>query len=164
MSEKLEELKSLLLEITGQTPQTRGYSLERLLNELFALFDIDAKASFRIVGEQIDGAFTFDGTEFLLEAKWHADPTPVADLDIFSGKIGRKLDNTLGLFVSINGFKATALTTHSQNGSKFFLMDGSDLSAVLDDRIGLPELLTHKRKHAARTGQVFTSAYSILGV
>lgn len=41
--------------------QRRGYELERLLNNLFTLAKLDPKASFRLAGEQIDGAFTLDG-------------------------------------------------------------------------------------------------------
>ena len=161
---KLGELRDLLYELTRQADrQARGYALEKLLNQLFALFDIDAKASFRIVGEQIDGAFTFEGTEYLFEAKWQQDRATVADLDSFAGKIGRKLENTLGLLLSVNGFQDSVLTTYSQNRPRLFLMDGSDLSAVLEDRIGLPELLSRKRQHASRTGDVFVSAYQILG-
>ena len=161
---KLVELRELLYELTRlEDHQARGYSLEKLLNELFALFDIDAKSSFRIVGEQIDGAFTFEGTEYLFEAKWRKERTDVSDLDSFSGKISRKLENTLGLFLSVNGFQDSVLTTYSQNRPKLFLMDGSDLSAVLEDRVGLPELLARKRQHASRTGEVFISAYQIMG-
>jgi hypothetical protein len=160
---KLGEFRDLLLELARQEDhQARGYALERLLNQLFALFDIDAKASFKIVGEQIDGAFTFEGTEYLFEAKWTKDRVGVADLDSFAGKIGRKLENTLGLFLAVNGFQDSVLTTYSQNRPRLFLMDGSDLSAVLEDRIGLLELLTRKRQHASRTGEVFISAYSLL--
>ncbi len=159
---KLDELKALLYAITSQDPPARGYSLEKLLNQLFALFDIDTKAAFRIEGEQIDGAFTFEGTEFLLEAKWTRDKSSVSDLDAFTGKINRKLENTLGVYISINGFEKTAISTHSQNRPTLFLMDGSDLNAVLDDRIGLPELLTRKRQRAAHTGEIMISAYQLL--
>lgn len=161
--EKLGELRYLLYDITSQPPQQRGYSLEKLLNQLFALYDIDAKAPFRVVGEQIDGAFTFDGTEFLFEARWRSEKASVSDFDSFEGKISRKLDNTLGLFLSVNGFGESALQVFSQSRPRFFLMDGSDLSAVLEDRLSLPDLLTRKRQHAARTGEVFISAYTIIG-
>jgi restriction endonuclease Mrr len=154
--ERLNELKDLLYELTRESDhQKRGYALEKLINRLFALYDIDAKASFRIVGEQIDGAFTFEGTEFLFEAKWQNEKSAVADLDSFAGKIGRKLENTLGLFLSVNGFQQTAIETHSQARPRLFLMDGSDLSAVLEDRISLPDLLTRKRQHASHTGEIF---------
>lgn len=163
IQERLAELREVLYELTrSQDAQKRGYALEKLLNSLFALFDIDAKSSFRVVGEQIDGAFTFEATEFLLEAKWQIGKAAVSDLDSFVGKIGRKLENTLGLFLSVNGFQESVIETFSQNRPRFILMDGSDLSAVVENRIGLPELITRKRQHASRTGEVFVGAYEIL--
>src|SRR5690606_15877162 len=55
---KLDELNQKFMEIaTSSDAQKRGYGLEKLLNELFTLFDLDPKASFKITGEQIDGAF-----------------------------------------------------------------------------------------------------------
>jgi hypothetical protein len=162
MNDKLAELRTSFYEIVALPAQPRGYALEKFLNGLFALFDIDAKAPFRITGEQIDGAFTFEG-EFLLEAKWKDEKTPVADLDSFAGKVGRKLDNTLGLFLSMNGYQASAIEVHSRGRSVMILMDGADLSAIIDGRISLPELLRRKRQHAARTGDVFISAYTLLG-
>lgn len=156
----MEELKQQFLELFGKPPQERGYALERLPNDLFAVFDIDAKAPFRLVREQIDGAFTYEG-EYLLEAKWHQDLTPVANLDIFSSKVKRKLDNTLGLFVSMPGFQPTAVDVHS-NRAVIILMDGTDLMAVLEGRIELPELLKRKCQHAARTGEIYLRAYDIL--
>lgn len=163
MREKLSDMRNLLYDITSKPAQERGYALEKLLNQLFILFDIDTKAPFKIEGEQIDGAFTLDGTEYLVEARWRKAKASVSDLDAFAGRIGRKLDNTLGLFVSIDGFEASALTVHSQSRPVLFLMDGGDLSAIVEDRIGLPELLSRKRQHAAHTGEVFVSAYALLG-
>jgi hypothetical protein len=66
--------------------------------DLFELFDLDPKASFRNTGEQIDGAFSLEGTDFLFEAKWRQDPSAASDLDAFAAKIRRKLENTLGVF------------------------------------------------------------------
>lgn len=50
------EFMSLL---TDPNHQQRGYRLEKVLSTAFDLFDLDPRASFKIVGEQIDGAFTF---------------------------------------------------------------------------------------------------------
>jgi len=162
VAEKLEQLKLEFKDIVGQPAQKRGYSLEKFINELFALFDMDAKGSFRIIGEQIDGAFTHEGTEYLFEAKWQQKRTPLADLDAFSGKVNRKLDNTLGLFLSMNGYEPTAIETHSRSRPIMILMTGADLSAIIEDRISLPHLLTRKRQHASRTGDVLIEAYSLL--
>jgi hypothetical protein len=115
--QKLQQIcqRYMNLVISGTlTSQQRGFELERVLYELFELFDLDPKASFRIVGEQIDGAFSLEGTEYLLEGKWQKIPVDSGDLDKFSGRIQRKLDNTLGLFLSINGFSEDGVRAHSR--------------------------------------------------
>ena len=56
--QKLEEIKSRYMNLVSScTPHQRGFELEKILYELFNLFDLDPRASFRNVGEQIDGAF-----------------------------------------------------------------------------------------------------------
>ena len=52
------------------------------MNKLFILNDLDPKASFKIMGQQIDGAFTLDGTEFLFEAKWTKSLINSSDLAV----------------------------------------------------------------------------------
>ena len=114
--------------------QQRGFDLEKFLKKLFDLFDLDPRAAFRISGEQIDGSFSFEGTDYLLEAKWQNKPIGANDLDSLASKLSRKLDNTLGLFVSINGFSDDAVDAHSSGGRLVVLMDGSDLMAALEGR------------------------------
>ena len=78
---KLDELNQKFMDIAiSSDAQKRGYGLEKLLNELFTLFDLDPKASFRITGEQIDGAFTFKDDDYLLEARWVKQPINASDL------------------------------------------------------------------------------------
>jgi len=121
---------------------------------MFELFDLDPKASFRNTGEQIDGAFSLEGTEFLFEGKWQKDPAAIQDLDAFSGKIGRKLDNTLGLFLSINGFSQDGVKAHSTGRPVVILITGADLMAVLEERIDFVSLILRKKRHAAQTGTI----------
>jgi hypothetical protein len=142
--ERLSELLARATALLSGEPQRRGYELEKLLRELFELFDLDPKASFKIIGEQIDGAFTFDGIDYLLEARWQQDQIDPAALDVFDGKIRRKLENTLGLFVAINGFSDTAVGNHSGARPTMILMDGADLWAVLEGRLSLPDVLRRK--------------------
>jgi restriction endonuclease Mrr len=161
--DRLSELSREFIEMVSSTdPHQRGYKLERLMKDLFELFDLDPKASFRVVGEQIDGAFTFDNTDYLFEGKWLQEVVDVADLDSFNGKIGRKLENTLGMFLAINGFAPAAVETHSSVRPSMILIDGSDLMAVLEGRIDLIELLLRKRRHASQTGRILLSAREIL--
>ena len=135
--------------------QRRGFSFERFLNSLFTLFDLEPKESFRVAGEQIDGAFTFDGNDFLLEAKWQEKPVDLGDLYKFGGKIEGRLKLTLGLAVSINGFTKDYNESKSPLLKAMLLMDGEDLVAVLENRIDLKDLLFRKRRHASDTGDIF---------
>lgn len=160
---ELDNLKSEFFKLVGsENPQQRGFSLEKVLKGLFEIFDLDPKASFRITGEQIDGAFSFEGTDFLLEAKWQKDPVAAKDLDGMAGKLSRKLENTLGLFLSINGFSEDAVRAHSSGRRLVILMDGSDLMAVLEGRIDLVHLLLRKRRKAAETGNIYLKIHKIL--
>ncbi len=151
--QKLEEIKNSYMGLfSGASPQQRGFDLEKILYDLFDLFDLDPKASFRIQGEQIDGAFSLEGTDYLFEAKWNKELTGISELDSFSSKVKRKLDNTLGLFLSINGYSSDAVAAHSVGRPVIILMTGADLMAVFEERIDFTTLLLRKRRHASQTG------------
>ena len=126
------------------------------------LFDLDPKASFRNTGEQIDGAFSLAGTDFLFEARWRQEQSNAADLDSFAAKVRRKLENTLGVFLSINGFTPDGVTAHSTGGAVILLIDGADLMAVFEERIDFVTLLLRKKRHAAQTGEIYLPIHRIL--
>lgn len=63
----------------------------------------------------------------------------------------------------MSGFQPAAVELHSSGRPVMILMDGADLSAVIEGRIGLPELLTRKKQHAARTGMILLPAWTVLG-
>ncbi|WP_188066563.1 hypothetical protein [Brevibacillus brevis] len=160
---KLDEIKTNYFRlVTSQDYQKRGFELEKVLYDLFELFDLDPKASFRNTGEQIDGAFSLEGTDYLFEAKWRNQLSDASDLDSFSGKIKRKLDNTLGLFLSVNGFSEDAVRIHSVGRSTILLMDGADLMTVLENQIDFVSLIVRKRRHAAQTGNIYLKSSEIL--
>ena len=155
-SEKLLELKNLFLTIAIEgNLQQRGFKFEKLLKELFHLFDLEAKGSFKITGEQIDGSFTFDSQDYLLEAKWQKTPINAADLYAFGGKIDGKFKSTVGLFISLDGFSKECTKTGSSVVKSMILMDGADLMLVLDGRIRLNDMILIKRRHASDTGEIY---------
>lgn len=162
--DRLKEIeKDYLGLISSTNPQQRGFALERVLRELFALFDLDPKASFRITGEQIDGAFTFDNTDYILEAKWQQEPVGTQELDTLYSKLSRMtLENTLGLFLSINGYSNDAVKAHSSGRRLMILMDGSHLMAVIEGRIDLMQLLLRMRRHASQTGNIYLRIHDIM--
>ena len=103
---RLDELNRAFIDFsTAEDRQASGYGLEDLLTELFALFEIRYRKSYRSNGEQIDGFFTFAGFDYLVEARWRKEQPSLQDLLAFKGKVDRKIESTRGIFVSINGFR-----------------------------------------------------------
>jgi hypothetical protein len=153
--EKLSNIKKDYYVLISSTDHNqRGYQLEKIMYDIFELFDLDPKASFKNTGEQIDGAFCLEGADYLFEGKWQKDPVNSQDMDAFSGKIKRKLDNTLGLFLAINGFSSDGVKIQSAGRSVIILMTGADLMAVLEERIDFVSMILRKRRHAAQTGNI----------
>ena len=149
--------------LSKQDENERGYDLEKLLNEAFALFELAPHSPFKRVGEQIDGAFVLDKEHFLLEAKWHKQRSNLAHLRDLDGAVSSSLDNTLGLFLAVAGFTEEALSGYlAGNRPRMICMDGGDLMLVLDGRIDLPELLFRKKEIAAQRRRIFVSANDII--
>jgi hypothetical protein len=151
-----QQLTSRLLEVTSLPPQKRGYEFERFLGELFEAYDLSARASFRLVGEQIDGSFVVHNDTYLLEAKWQNTPTGVADLHTFEGKLREKASWSRGLFVSTSGFSSEGLQAFGR-GKRTICMDGFDISEMLRLRLSFIKILDLKVRRAAETGFPFVS-------
>ncbi|MFF9909647.1 restriction endonuclease [Streptomyces sp. NPDC013457] len=150
-----EELKQRFLVMhSAGDPHKRGTAFEGFINELFALYDLEPRASYSLDHEQIDGAFSFNTDHYVLEAKWWKDAIGRRELDVFKANIERKGKNTLGLYVSMSGYSSDALAVYSYS-TPFITMDGSDFMAVLDQRIRLDDLLDRKKGHASQTGHCY---------
>jgi len=155
-------LKDRFLELrSASEPQKRGYAFESLLSDLFKLFDMEPRLAYRTETEQIDGSLSFDTDDYILEAKWIAEPVSRETADAFAAKVRRKGKNALGLFVAVNGWSSAALATYRES-TPFITMDGGDVYAVLDGRVRLDDLLRAKRRHANETGSCYLSASEML--
>ncbi|MFD8914972.1 restriction endonuclease [Streptomyces sp. NPDC059575] len=147
-----DELKQRFLAMhAAVNPHKRGTEFEGFINELFALYDLEPRASYVMKHEQIDGAFVFDTDYYVLEAKWWKDAIGRPELDVFKANIERKGKNTLGLYISVNGFTSDGVAVYSFS-TPFITMDGVDFMAVLDQRVRLDELIRRKKRHASETG------------
>lgn len=162
-SESLSRLRDEFLGLHGRSddPQARGMALESFINKLFKLFDLEPRAAYSLEREQIDGAFSFDTDDYVLEAKWWHKAMGRGHLDEFATKVRRKGKNALGLYVSINGFTKDALDEY-KDSTPFITMDGGDLMAVLDERVRLDDLVRRKKRHMNETGSCYFPAGDML--
>jgi hypothetical protein len=147
-------LRDRLMEVSCLGPQPRGYAYERFLRELFDAHGLSGRASFRLIGEQIDGSFELGGATYLLEAKWQGLQVGAADLRSFNAKVEDKSAWARGLFVSDSGFTEEGLTAFGR-GKSLVCMDGLDLYEMLDRGLSFSEVMTKKVRRAAETGSPF---------
>lgn len=115
---------------------------------------MSARASFRLIGEQIDGSFETQGETYLLEAKWQTRPVDASDLRSFNGKVQDKASWSRGLFISESGFSAEGLIAFGV-GKSLICMDGLDMSDILQKDMSLPAVISKKARRAAETGKCF---------
>ncbi|MFD9978174.1 restriction endonuclease [Streptomyces sp. NPDC059017] len=161
-SEKLAELKEEFLQLQVEPNRQRaGREFETFLNSLFQLFDMQPRLGYELEYEQIDGSFTFDTDDYVLEAKWWKDAVEAGQLREFNDKVRRKGKNALGLFISVSGFTSGARAAFRE-GTSFLTMDGTDLFCILDDRLRLDDLLGRKKRHANETGNCYFPARLML--
>ncbi len=158
--QEMEKLKTQFYELHKLNDrQAAGLSLERLLNRLFELENLAPRNPFRVTGEQIDGSFALDNEIYLVEAKWLKDPIPEAPLLVFRGKVESRSNITRGVFISLSRCTTDALDAISRGKQpNFFVVDGYDLTLVLERRIDLKEMLRVKLRRLAEEGLVFVSA------
>jgi len=148
------DLLNKLMELSELDPQPRGYAFETFLRELFDANGMAGRASFRLIGEQIDGSFELMGETYLLEAKWINKPVDAADLRSFNAKVEDKASWSRGLFVSYSGFSEDGLLAFGK-GKCVVCMDGLDISEMLQDRLSLKDVVSRKVRRAAETGRPF---------
>ena len=160
LSNDLTALKQAFAKVYGTdlTPQVRGKLFEKFLQELFNRQSVKMRDPFRIVGEEIDGTFKFEGENYIVEAKWQDSGASTEQLYKFAYKVDGKMQGR-GLFISVNGFSHEGLraVVHGKM-IQTILMDGSDLSAVLEQRIDLEQMLDYKIRAAQTRGEVYVCA------
>lgn len=135
--------------------QEGGYRFEEWFYDLVAFFDIDHRRPYKSAGRQIDGSVTIDGTTYLVELKFTTGPTDAIDIDSFLAKVTSKADNTMGLFVTMSGYTAVAVSEASKPRTPLLLLDSTHVFLILQGLWELPELVGRLRQHASQTSEAY---------
>jgi hypothetical protein len=156
ITQDLDRLKQEYLKLSVDSDRSKaGFALERLLNRLFEIFQLEPRQPFRVIGEQIDGSFELDAQIYLLESKWEKHPLPEEHLLVFRGKIEGKSTFTRGVFIALNGISAPARDAITRGKApSFFVMDGYDLMMILSEAISLTSFLRKRVRLLAEQGRV----------
>ena len=155
-AEKLQTLHKIFCDgLQASNRQSAGYSLEDLLQELFALFELEYKKSFKTATEQIDGHVNFEGFDYLIEARWRKDQPTFQEIGGFKAKVDTKLESTRGFFLSVQGFRPEVIANFEGRGCNIIFINGEDLIYLLEGRIDLRDGLKFKIENAAQKGHAF---------
>ena len=145
--------------------QRRGYLLQDLLKQLFLINEIPVTKSFQRNegGEQIDGAFLFQGWHYLIECKWTKKLADIRELDSLLGKVNRSGKQAMGLLLSIDGWSENVPLLLKQNPEKcILLMEGYDLRCVLSGAVDLTRLLNAKITKLNLEAEPFFSVVEVM--
>lgn len=157
--EALQAVSDRLVALTRSKDnlQRRGYELETLLVDLFTVFEIEYRPSYRLPREQLDGAFEYRSFTYLVEARWRAGPPEFGDLADFKAKVDGKLESTRGVFLSMAGFDLE-IVDHFAGAARgtrnnLLLVDGQDLALIAQGQTSLTDALDYKIQAASQEGE-----------
>ncbi|MBP6740091.1 MAG: hypothetical protein KA146_08865 [Leptospiraceae bacterium] len=151
-----DEIKRKLYSVTLiEKPNERGFEFEKFLNYFFEQFRLYPRPSYKIIGEQIDGSFSFNNCTYLVEAKWKKEIIGIDDLRIFSDKIISKSAFTRGLFISFSNFNDYIFQRYNNNHARFILMTVQELFILAERKMDFKELLIKKIRVLEEEGIVF---------
>lgn len=137
----------------SDTPQARGFAFEKYLRDLFEIYGLEPRGSFKLIGEQIDGSFILHNEVYLLEAKWTSKQIDKADLVVFNEKVSSKSGFTRGLYISFSGYTTEALSTFSSGRTvNIVLMTVQELAIALTRQMDLTDILWRKVRALAEEG------------
>jgi hypothetical protein len=137
----------------AENPQQRGRDLEKLVFELCKITLGMAAPSYAIAPEpggvirQIDGYFSAPPDRYRVECKWLSEPVGQNEIVLFRNKLD--VAGISGLFISMAGFKETAVTQAKKfmEEHAILLMDGEEARAVFNGYFLFDQLLKRKRQH-----------------
>lgn len=148
----LEEMREDFYSLSknSRTPQARGYAFEKFLEKMARFYGLQVTGAFKVKGSQIDGTVKYEGENYNIEAKWEHQSMSNEPLLAFCRKLEINMHGR-GIFISINGYTTEAISILERAGVKnAVLMDGEDITVILDEMVTLPEALD-KKIHAAQT-------------
>lgn len=150
----LQDLQDRLLALLStQGTQQGGYDFQTWFYDLVDFYEVDCKRPYVSSGRQIDGTVSIEGTTYLVELKFTQGQSGATDIDSLLAKLTNVADNTMGLFVSMEGYSSVAIEQASGKKTPLILIDHAHVMALLQGTWKLDELISRLRRHVSQTGE-----------
>jgi hypothetical protein len=151
---KIESLKQRFLQMEKMKPQERGYEFERLLYDLFNIYGLNPRESFRNSGEQIDGSIELGNEFYLIEAKWQTQPILEKDLLILHGRVSGHSGIGRGIFITRGNFSPEGVNAFQRlQPTSIIGIDGEDLYLIFERCLSLADVIHLKVRKLAESGE-----------
>lgn len=125
----------------GITTSVRGMRFNQLIADALQRGGIDAEADARGPRGEVDVAFAHDGTWYLLEAKWEADPIGSDPVRKLHDVLSERPPGSMGILVSRSGFNDSALR-RAAGVRNIMLFDRTHVEALLAGVATAQELIS----------------------
>jgi hypothetical protein len=154
---ELSKVKEQFLNAEKLTPQKKGYELEKVFSQLMRISGIPVEESFRITGEQIDGAIKYDGNYYLVELKWTTNPSAHLEVSSLYVKVEGKM-GARGLFISMNGYSKEVVESLPKGKEiKVLFLDGIHIANVIFGNYTFRELMEYAISQASLKCNIYCS-------
>lgn len=154
--EKIVNMKQRFLQMDKLEPQKRGYEFEKLLYDLFNIYGLNPRESFRNTGEQIDGSIELGKEFYLIEAKWQTQPILEKDLLVLHGRVSGHSRIGRGIFITCGNFSPDGVYAFQRlQPTSIVGFDGQDLYLILEKCLPLADVVHLKVRKLAESGEFF---------
>jgi hypothetical protein len=154
---ELAKIREQFLDAEKLTPQQKGYELEKIFPQLMRISGIPVEDSFKIIGEQIDGAIKYDGNYYLIELKWTKNQSAHQEVSSLYVKVEGKM-GARGLFISMNGYSKEIVESLPKGKEiKVLFLDGMHIANVIFGNYTFQELMEHAISQASLKSNIYCS-------
>lgn len=141
---------------TSTNPRMTGYGLEDLSRDLFEVHGIRYRSVDRTASRTLDGHFRYRDVEYAVDAQWRTAPAEQGEVRSFASMVEKRISHMCGLMISLHGYTPEVLSElRDRQCRNLILMDGRDLSLVLEGVVSLTEALDWKIDKACQRGRLF---------
>jgi hypothetical protein len=152
------DLRDLVGDITTSV---RGMRFNQLIADALERDGIDAEADARGPRGEVDVAFAFDGTWYLLEAKWEADPIDADPVRKLHDVVNERRPGSMGILASWSGFNDGA-RRRAEGVRNVILFDRAHIEALLAGVTTTQEIISAANRSISVLGHEYAPLATLL--
>lgn len=150
--------------LQGFTPQQRGQRFNQFIADVLGYWGITAKANIGTGYGEIDVAFKFEGTQFIVEAKWEKERIDFGPMSKLKARLEQRPEGTTGILLSMSGFTSEVIKQLGGTQLAILFLDLKHFEAMLSGFIPPEEMLSVLKEKAQIYGERYVPLDDVLSV